>query len=111
MKWNDFTEPEGVISGTFIAGLAAFFLRRLWLVFTRSEVELMASKAEMDVIDMLRKEVTRMGAINTELSKALTRLQRENRELKSEIGDLSNTIIRMSSQISDLEECVRKMKK
>jgi len=110
MKWDYYlTTPEGVLSGTLIAGLVSYFLRRLFLAFTKSEVEVTESRAEINVIEMLGSEVGRLGRINRELATALNDLQRENIELKKEISSLHTTIGQINLQVNELKAQIRNL--
>lgn len=101
--------PEGVLSGTIIAGLVSYFLRRLVLSFAKSDVATTEAKAEITVIEMLGAEVGRLGRINKELATALNELQQENILLKKEISNLHTTICNVNEQVLQLTIQIRNL--
>jgi len=110
MGWGYYLlTPEGVLSGTIIAGLVSYFLRRLVLSFTKSDVATTEAKAEITVIEMLCAEAERFSRINRELTIALNDLQKENIQLKREISNLHTTISLVNEQVRQLTVQIRNL--
>jgi FtsZ-binding cell division protein ZapB len=100
-------------AGTFV-GLA-LYLRRL---FKNLGLEDTRRAAEQDIIKHLRDEVTRLAAINTEMSNALTHLQlevinlrNENITLTGEIAALRNENAQLTREVLTLNEQIMKWDK
>lgn len=101
MKKAFLDSPAESMLGVML-GLPAFWwvTTRIWVRMMNDKVTLDARGAEAAVINMLREEVSRMAAINTEMARQLNSLQLENQQLKTEITYLRETIDQMTLQLN-----------
>lgn len=101
--FDDVGAVEKIVGGT-LAGFvaAALYARRVMTGFAREGASESRAKAEMELIDNLRKELNRMAEQNDRLATGLNGLQLTVNDLNSEIGQLRVENINLTGEITSL---------
>lgn len=89
------------------AGSGALWL--MWKKFlvrnSEEEKTLVTSVAQIEVINLLRDEVNRLGTTNTMLAEELNKLQSENIRLNAEITQLHVALSGVKKEIEEFNNC------
>jgi uncharacterized protein YgiM (DUF1202 family) len=93
---SDFTISTGSLqvgglTGAVIA--AVFILRKLQTMWQKEGGEMSNISASKDIVDMLREEVSRMSAVNTELALKVNEFQLENVKLNSQVAQMTEQMV------------------
>ncbi len=99
---NGFSFAEAVGAAAALATAGAISLMKVWERFKVTQKTSVSTDGEIDVINSLRGELTRLSEQNTRLGESLNELQIEVGQLRAENAELQRTIVKLNSEISML---------
>lgn len=103
--FSEISELLPFIGGGIISGIMVLFLLSKFIASYDT------SKTEGIVVGMMRDELSRLSAQNTQLSAALSEFQREILELKLQLTNLSIENTRLHSEVCKLTGQIAKFTK
>jgi len=98
--------PENAIGATTLLALGWIAFKRLLLRVAKDETGTVATEAERDIINMLRKEVARVVDSRNNLDAMVKKLHLEVVELRRENSSLRDTINALNERLNEMERHV-----